>query len=213
MRMTMSRAPIPWILSMLALGGASPALADNPLGFYAGAGVGVSTVRSDDDFGPGYPGDFRDHHTGFKVMAGVRPLSVLGAELEYIDFGHASNSTPYQFGGTTIGNTGLSTHPKATALYAVGYLPLPVPSLDVYGKLGAARLNTALNGTQTTVCPVAGCQIGLVPFEQNRWNTDLAFGAGVQMKVLGIAFRAEYERINSSLGAPDMFSISAIWTF
>ncbi len=212
MRMTLSRATIPGVLCMLALGGAPPALALNPLGFYAGAGVGESTVRSDDDFGPGNPGDFRDHHTAFKAILGVRPLSVLGAEFEYIDFGHASNYAPYTFGSYTYGNTGVSTHPRAAALFAVGYLPLPVPSLDVYGKLGAARLDTSFNGTLAgTAC--AQNLPCTVPYQQSRWSTNLAYGVGAQTKLLGVTFRAEYERISSTMGDPDVFSISAIWTF
>ena len=44
---------------------------------------------------------------------------------------------------------GPNSHPKATLLYGVGYLPLPLPFLDVYGKLGVARLQTDIPASPT----------------------------------------------------------------
>ena len=45
---------------------ALPAAADNLLGLYAGAGIGESTVRSDNGFDPYYPDDSHPHHTAWK---------------------------------------------------------------------------------------------------------------------------------------------------
>ncbi len=207
-----------WAVAAVWFCAAGPVFALNPLGLYAGAGVGDSTVRSDDDFGPGYPGDFRDHHTAWKAIVGVRPISLVGAELEYIDFGHASSAAAYTYGSYVYGPTNASTHPRAGVLFAVGYLPLPMPFIDVYGKLGVARLDTSVNGTAQSACTGVACTSCLpgcstFPFQRTQWTTNLAYGGGVQTKVLGIAFRAEYERISSSYGDPDVFSISAIWTF
>ena len=57
----------------------APARAENLLGFYVGAGVGESTVRSDDNFsgGFGYDGFYNDprHHFAWKAVAGIRPAS------------------------------------------------------------------------------------------------------------------------------------------
>src|ERR1700722_12512958 len=80
------------LLATLVVGAcaaSTAALADNAAGFYLGAGVGYSTVRSDDP-AYGYPGYFNDHETAWKVMAGVRPIPFVGAEAEYIDFGQPS---------------------------------------------------------------------------------------------------------------------------
>src|ERR1700730_11356984 len=110
------------ILTVGACAASTAALADNPVGFYLGAGVGYSTVRSDDP-AYGLPGYFNDHQTAWKVIGGIRPLPIVGAEVEYIDFGHPN----HDYGANGFGNYGLDSHPRAAALFGVGYLPLPVP--------------------------------------------------------------------------------------
>jgi hypothetical protein len=47
----------------------------------------------------------------------------------------------------------------------------------------------------------------------NNWSTNFAYGFGVQTKWLGLAVRAEYERISASGGDPDALMVSATWTF
>jgi hypothetical protein len=185
------------------------ALADNLAGFYLGAGVGYSTIRSD-DASYGLPGYYNDHQTAWKVIAGVRPIPIIGAEFEYIDFGQPGN----HYGYNSIANYGFDTHPRAAALFGVGYLPLPVPFFDVYAKAGVARLQLDL----TTVEPIAGCTVSTpncVPILSRQSQTDnkFAYGVGVQSKAWGVSFRAEYERISSQYGDPDALTVSATWTF
>ncbi len=118
------------------------ACADNLLGFYAGVGMGESTVRSDDGYGYGGSGyDYYhyhddDHHFGWKAIAGIRPLPIVGAEVEYIDFGHPGSDDYYY---DRYHYYGPDSHPRAIAAFAVGHIPLPLPFLDVYAKAGAAR--------------------------------------------------------------------------
>jgi hypothetical protein len=45
------------------------------------------------------------------------------------------------------------------------------------------------------------------------YETKVAYGAGVQTHFLGLAVRAEYERISSTYGDPDAVMVSATWTF
>ena len=134
-----------------ACAAAAPARAENLLGFYVGAGVGESTVRSDDNFsgGFGYDGFYNDprHHFGWKALAGIRPISIVGAELEYIDFGHPGGD-----GGYYGYNYGPDSHPRAIAAFGVGHLPLPIPFLDIFGKAGAARLHTNVDGFDGSAC-------------------------------------------------------------
>jgi hypothetical protein len=199
------------LLALVAVGACAvsmTAFADNPAGLYAGVGVGYSTVRSDDP-AYGFPGYFNDHQTAWKVMAGVRPISLVGAELEYIDFGQPSTHRGY----FDTNYYGTDSHPRAAALFAVGYLPLPIPLIDIYGKAGVARLQTDVTttvaancGTQTT-CPQ------YVTSRRNQTDNKLAYGVGVQSKFWGVAFRAEYERISSSYGDPDALTVGATWTF
>src|SRR5271170_1284923 len=138
------------LLTTLAIGAcaaSTAAMADNPAGFYLGAGVGYSTVRSDDP-AYGYPGYFNDHQTAWKLIAGVRPIPFVGAELEYIDFGQPGTYNGYY----NANYYGTDSHPRAGALFAVGYLPLPVPFFDIYGKAGVARLETDVTTTVTPNC-------------------------------------------------------------
>src|ERR1700720_4096979 len=93
---------------MLALGatGASTRVpADDLLGFYVGAAVGESHVRTAKEIvgDTGYDYQFAGQHSAWKVAAGIRPILPLGVELEYIDFGNPSAG---------LSNTGLGDSRK-----------------------------------------------------------------------------------------------------
>jgi opacity protein-like surface antigen len=201
-------------ISLLAFGvtcASTRVLADDLLGFYVGAGIGESHVRTSKDIlgDTDYDYDFDEHHSAWKLTAGIRPISPLGVELEYIDFGNPST------GNAISGAGGLSqVDAKSLALFGLGYLPLPVPFLDVYAKLGIARLHT----TASEVAPLPFCPAGggpCLPASSNisDSSTNLAYGAGVQGKIGSLAIRAEYERISASGGSPDIFSLGVTWTF
>jgi hypothetical protein len=192
-------------LTVGACGASTAALADDPLGFYLGAGVGYSTIRSDDP-AYGLPGYYNDHQTAWKAIAGVRPISPVGAEIEYIDFGQPGS----HFSPDNVNYYGYDSHPRAGALFAVGYLPLPVPFFDVFGKAGVARLETDVTSFQG--CPAnQSCSGNYTRHDET--DNRFAYGVGVQSKAWGFAFRAEYERISSPYGDPDALTVSATWTF
>jgi hypothetical protein len=202
-------------LSAAALAGVSAAaLADNPIGMYVGAGVGASNVGSNDYYDYGYYGGYHDNDVAWKAIVGIRPIPFVGAEAEWIDFGSGNGNNGYYANGYFYSNS--SSHPKAAVLYGVGYLPLPIPFLDVFGKLGAARLQTDI----TTVAypsgycppPYSACAQP-ISYRTDQWNTKLAWGAGVQARWQDFAFRAEYERIDSQFGDPAAVTVSATWTF
>jgi opacity protein-like surface antigen len=201
---------------VLGLGCASSAFAgyqvENPVGFYFGGGVGGSNVRGDNDPYWGYPGDYNGYETAWKVMAGIRPIPPLGAEIEYIDFGNPNNGNGYYNYNYYYGQ---SDHPTAGAAFAVGYLPIPVPFLDVYGKAGVARLHSEVSGYETPNCtPNAVCPANGAFYRNDQWNTDFAWGAGVQAKFYpGLAVRAEYERISQTGGDPAAVTVGVTWTF
>jgi len=194
---------------------AAPAMADNPLGAYVGVGVGQSNVGSNDYYDYGYGGGYHDHDAAWKAIIGIRPLPVVGAEVEYLDFGSGNGSNGYYGSpGYFYGNA--SSHPKATILYGVGYLPLPLPFLDVFGKAGVARLQSDITTFQYPGGPCAppytSCPAP-TEFRTDQTDTKFAYGAGVQAKFQDFAFRAEYERISSQFGDPAAFMVSATWTF
>ena len=198
---------LPAIIAVCACAASTRALADDPVGFYLGAGVGYSTVRSDDP-AYGLPGYFNDHQTAWKVIGGIRPLPIVGAEVEYIDFGHPDHG----YGANGFANYGLDSHPRAAALFGVGYLPLPVPFFDVFAKAGIARLQTDVT-TVVPCTPSPNCLSPLAFYRQNQTDNRFAYGVGVQSKAWGFAFRAEYERISSQFGDPDALTVSATWSF
>ena len=191
---TIRRRLAPLALSLLALG--APAAHADPLGLYLGAGIGQATVKVD-DFG------FDEHHTGWKALVGLRPIPVVGAELEYVDFGHPSVS-PF--------NVPADARVRAAALSALLYAPLPVPTFDLYAKVGFSRLQTSASGSRLGVqCPVSLPNCALFSFD--RTDTRFAYGAGAQIKVSTLAVRAEYQRFSSSLGDPTFWSAALTWSF
>lgn len=212
-------------LALLMTMGCAPILAADPLGFYIGAGVGHSEVRNDrdfGDFGTGFSGPYSidGNPSGWKLMAGFRPLHVLGAEVAYFDFGSVNGTaslaaTPTQAGLNVTG----TSHPKATALFAVGYLPIPLPYLDVFAKAGVAELKRDISAGGAATCrisspPCAGLPLPiLVDYSANGTSTHPAYGAGAQLKFTGLAVRAEYERISDGSGDVDLLSLGVTFVF
>jgi hypothetical protein len=193
------------------------AIAAAPLGFYIGGALGRSTIRNDQivftsPFVIPQSYDLDEHHTAWKVMLGLRPIPVLGGELEYLDFGHAGvNST---FAELPLE---ADARVKGPALFAVGYIPLPIPLLDIYGKVGLAHLQTAVNATNvghlicTTVCSAIAWIPGVYHLDRTAWSS--VYGAGAQLKLSSIAVRVEYERVLESGGDPDLLSLGLTWSF
>src|SRR3981081_1913014 len=134
-------------LLILLLSAAGAAAAD-PLGFYVGGAAGQATLRVDhavlrgnavDVAVASNPFSFSKHATGWKLQVGLRPISFIGAEIEYVDFG--SSSASYSGGSVhSYLSYQANTRAKATTAFGVLYAPIPLPWFDVYGKAGLARL-------------------------------------------------------------------------
>jgi opacity protein-like surface antigen len=193
------------VFALAACGASVTAFADNPVGFYIGAGAGESQIRSDDN-------NFRyDYQAAWQGLVGIRPIKLIGLEAEYIDFGQ-----PYRRRNSFDFNvSGSDSHPRAPALFAVGYLPLPVPFLDVFAKAGAARLSTNVTDFVAVACVAGGPCPAFQPVSRHQvTDTRFAYGAGVQSKFpFGLILRGEYERISSTFGDPDALMVSALWQF
>lgn len=173
-------------LALATLLAARPAAAVDLLGFYVGAGIGQGQVET------GAPdittASFKENHSAWKLMAGVRPLSLLGAELSYVDFGHPDG---------TLAGAPASARLDGVAGFGLLYLPIPLPFLDVYGKAGAARLRSSVQGTAPT----------LGAFRSDSTDTRFAAGIGAQFKFGSLAVRGEYERFDVSGGTPGLFTV------
>jgi hypothetical protein len=160
------------LLSTALVLAASAARADNGF-FYVGAGVSKDKLSN---IVPS--GGFSDiDNTSWKVLAGFRPISPFAIEVDYMDLGGQSN---------TIVNVSSHSDAKAFAGYAVGFLPIPVPFLDLFGKAGVARWS--LSGSSSV--PSGSL------FSFSNHGTEFAWGAGAQAHIGNIGGRLEYERFN-----------------
>jgi hypothetical protein len=180
------------------------AIAADPLGFYIGGSVGEADFRGTSDIsGPTLI--FDERHPGWKAFVGARPIPFLGFEVAYTDFGNAHAPGPPVIFPAYFND---SSRQSAVTAFGVGYLPLPIPFLELYGKLGVARLDTEVQETaQPFGCYFLASYCGPTTTTQNLRSTDFAYGAGVQAKFGEFAVRAEYERINAIGGDPDLLSV------
>jgi hypothetical protein len=150
---------------------------------------------------------------------GFRPLPFLGAEAEYIDFGSSGTTSVVVYPTPrTLAMVGTgTTHPTATTLFAVGYLPVPLPYLDIFLKAGLTELRSDINFLGAVGCvprPPGGgiCDpYGSAQASDKGNTTRPAYGAGLQMKLGGFAVRAAYERISVNTGDPALLSLGLTW--
>jgi len=178
----MSRALLGAALALLA---GQALAADN--GFYLGAGVGQANVQV--DAGAGLPA-FDEDDTGFKVIAGFRPLDWFAAEVNYVDLGSPSGD---------VAGTRIET--DASGLSGFGMLFLELPLVDLYGKLGVVRWDASASAPDFDL---SGDDSG----------TDFAWGAGVQVRLLSFGVRLEYERFEiSDLDETSFLSLAVTYTF
>jgi hypothetical protein len=190
------------VFSAIPFGEAS---AMDPLGMYVGGAVGQARVEGTasqvqaDIFPVTYTEDIDKSHAAFKVMLGARPISLLGAEIAYIDFGEPSGNLFGYPADISI---------KGAAAFGVLYLPVPI--VDVFLKAGVARLESTVNGS---FCSPCACEVCRYSFQLNRTNTSGAGGIGAQYKFGSWAVRAEYERFNAAGGNPSLLSAGITWSF
>jgi hypothetical protein len=178
------------LLPALALAlGASVAHADDGM-LYIGAGLTNDNLRDIAATNSNLDS------TNWKVWAGVRPISLFAVEADYMDLGSQDVSTLVPGQGTNT--THLSY--KAFAGYAVGYVPIPVPYLDVFGKVGVARWTSS--GSTSFSTPAA-----LFSLSDN--GTQFAWGVGGQVHVGNFGGRLEFENFSiRNTGGANLVSLS-----
>ena len=168
------------LLGFALLGVAATAgAADN--GLYIGASIGRSDVKIEQDLTQ-IDGD----DTGYKFIAGFRPLDWLGVEINYIDFGSVKD------GPAVSDNDGF-------AAFAVGFLP--VGPVDLYAKAGLVRSDSSV-------------KLSGIGEQFDRDGTDFAYGVGAQFRLLSLSLRAEYEVFDvKDIKDLNMFSVGVTYTF
>ena len=178
-------------------------LASEPTPLYAGAAVGQSRLYGSDDF-------------AWAALIGTRPLTALGAELQYVNLGTTSSSirvqNPYPATVTTDAKA------RGVAVFAVAYVPLPVSNLDFNVKAGLSRLENTEFQAYTPI-PVDTCY--LLPLQPDpacgtrvhQTNMNFAWGAGIQMRVSRVVLRADFERFLVAGDHPSLLSLGVAWAF
>lgn len=167
------------VLAAALLGSAAvqPVLADD--GFYLSGALGAAQQNYD-------PAIFDAHgsQTGYKFALGFRPIDLLAAEVSYVDFGRAFNGINY-------------ADTNAVGAFALAFLPIPL--IDVYGKVGLAEWRTDAQSPR---------------FGFHRTGANVAYGAGVGTSWGHLGARVEYERYQvSHSNDMGMASVGVVWTF
>jgi hypothetical protein len=190
------------VLSIEPSGGA---VAEDLPGLYVGGAIGQSRVEAKEtacfcDLGRFIVTDTLDkRHLAFQATLGARPISLVGAEINLIDFGKANGEA-----------FGFPASASLRGVAAFGVLYLPVPIVEVYLKVGGARLESVVNYSYCSPC---ACNFCLGSIRSSRTNTSGAGGLGTQYKFGAWAVRAEYERFNVAGENPSLLSAGIIWSF
>jgi opacity protein-like surface antigen len=182
------------VATTLALG-AGVAHADESQ-FYFGAGIshnGLSGVTNDGQY-------YSNVDTiSWKALAGFRPINPVAIELNYNSLGSESQ--------TFFGPRFTHSDAKAFAAYGVGFLPVPMPYLDLFAKIGLARWQ--LSGSNSPI----GAPPGTPFFSFSNNGTSFAWGAGAQVHMGNIGARLEYENFNiPNTNGVGVLSLEAIFT-
>jgi len=183
---------------------AGTARGDDLLGPYVGATFGKATL----DVSTGLVKGFGSDKSAYQVLAGWRPIPELAAELEYVNFGHASGQTTYPNSNVT-----LATDASRKGLGAFGMLYLPTPIVDFYLRAGLAHLHTKA-ATTIVGCPKGGiCPPLAAPAPVDSTDVGAAGGGGVMYRIRSFELRADYTRFSALGGSPYLVTGGVTWTF
>jgi hypothetical protein len=164
----------------LLLASTASMAADN--GIYLGASLGQANVELDRNVtGLDLDGD----DTGFKFIAGIRPLDWFGIEASYVNFGEVKQ------GPLSVESDGIT---------GFGVFFVPVGPVDLFAKGGVISFNT----------DVKARNFGTIRDD----GTEFAYGVGVQFRLLSLGVRAEYEVFDiDNVDEANMLSIGVTYTF
>ncbi len=143
---------------------------------YIGGGIDYTTLHNILNSGPcgNLCDSFHYDAASWQVMAGWRPLSSFAIEANYMDLGS---------GATHLSHGSAHFDADVADLDAVGFLPLPVRYVEVYGKVGVAHWE--VKGHSYTFSPFTSAVYGPT------------FGVGVQLHPPSpVGLRFEYDHFN-----------------
>lgn len=212
------------LIGSLALATMQSSRAADLLGLYAGGSVGQSQVKAAWTIPPlpittlqpaYYSGVFNETATAFKILAGIRPLSFIGAEIAYDDLGHAQGNWrahSYFNGSLTLAAVvPASVTLRGGSAFGVVYFPLPI--IDFFAKAGVATLRSSVTHNTFAQGDCGLCLVNGPPADLVRTNSNFAAGAGAQLKFGSWGVRAEYEYFTAAGAHPTLLSLGATWSF
>jgi opacity protein-like surface antigen len=165
--------------ALLGLSSTAAFAADN--GIYFGGSLGNANVDIE-QAGVRLDGD----DTGFKLIAGLRPLDWFGIEANYVNFGEPDQ------GILAADVDGIS---------AFGVFFAPVGPVDLFAKGGIISFDSSIKVD------------GIGDIRQDD-GVDLAYGVGAQFRFLSLAVRAEYEIFDiDDAKDVNMLSLGVTYTF
>ena len=188
---------------VLALGGAAGVsyAAENPSGFYLGAGIGQFNVNIDDiDQTDNAIERLDDDDASWKAFVGYRINPYIALEAAYIDFGKPNTRS-----SASGANGDYRVKINGFAPYVIG--TIPVGPVELFGKIGYYFYDVDLR---------ADFDDPLKPdIDSSKSDEDLMYGVGIGATFFDhLNARLEYERIDSSrLDDADALWASASWRF
>lgn len=158
---------------------------------------------------------------GWKLVAGFRPLRIVGAELQYVDFGEGTRQSR-NGGQVPIQAVTLQSSADAKVLTAILFVPEHLRSFDFYGKVGVADLDDSftVSGYDRLIPGCRGPPFPVAPecdfdIEADQSESAPYVGLGVRLEIASaVAVRFEYEAIDRDEGdGPSMLSLGIAWEF
>jgi hypothetical protein len=170
------------------------ALADS--GIYVGGSVGSSSLDAGLGDLPGLPNRFNEDGSAYKGYLGYRldlPLTFLGVEAGYVDFGKPK-----------VSSQGIDVEIDTTATNLWGIAGVEVGPLEFFGKLGYVDWNFDYRVAD----PGAGTS-----FNGKDDGNDMGYGLGVAFSVGPVYLRGEYEKYDAGDTNLSMVSVGVSYLF
>ncbi len=188
----MRREKQAFLVAIAAAALTMPALAQDGGGYF-GASIGPSKAKhwcSTDDLPPGAALAACDARgKGWKMFAGYRFNRFLGFEGSFIDYDKATLTA-------TSGPESTTVTARATALSAAAVGIIPLGPLEVFGKVGIAKVKA-----QSREASLSG-----TTFKLGKNDNEAHYGLGLNYRLTSEwDVRAEFERIRDS--RIDFFSL------
>lgn len=186
------------ILTTLLISPSVLAILSIPCGWYLQADIG-STKLLDKT----YPGSSSSSGVGGGGSVGYKFMPYFASEVYYY---HYANTTIDNAAGTEVA---WDKH-YSYGLVAKGIVPFTDTGFEAYGKIGAQRIYSSLQITNT----LGASSIGLGTSQHS--TTGLFLGAGAQYffwPELGVAIQWTRAKGNSNTGTLDLYSIGLAFIF